>query len=207
MNLPRLYAIVDRGPNLTFAEAQKYVTELVRAGVTLLQYRNKSCDAAEILAEARELKRIASAVAQHQIAMVMNDRADLCVAAGLDGVHVGQDDISVRGARAMCAPPRIVGISTHNLEQLEEADTTSSDYIALGPIFATASKVNPDPVVGLEGLKAARAKTKKPLVAIGGITLANCIAAIDAGADAVAVISALRADPKKAAEEFLRRMS
>ena len=206
MKLPRLYAIVDRGPNLSFPEAQQYVAELVRGGVTLLQYRNKSGDAAEMLSEARELKRIADKSVQHEITIIMNDRADLCVAAGLDGVHVGQDDISVRGARAMCAVPKLVGVSTHNLSQMEEADQTSADYIAFGPVFATASKANPDPVVGLEGLRAARAKTKKPLVAIGGITLANCKEAIEAGADAVAVISALRAEPRKSAEEFLRRM-
>lgn len=202
MRLPRLYAIVDRGPNVSFSDSQKYVEELVRAGVTLLQYRNKSGDAAEMLSEARELKRIAGA----QVKLIMNDRADLCVAAGLDGVHVGQDDISVRGARAMCASPRIVGISTHNLSQLEEADATSADYIAYGPIFETGSKVNPDPAVGLSGLRAARSKTKKPLVAIGGITPENCKDVIHAGADGVAVISALRASPKKTAEEFLRRM-
>jgi thiamine-phosphate pyrophosphorylase len=203
MNLPRLYAIVDRGPNLSFPVAKEYVQLLVGAGVTLLQYRNKSGDAAEMLSEARELKRIAGM----RVQLIMNDRADLCVAAGLDGVHVGQDDLSVRGARAMCAPPRIVGISTHNLQQVEQADATSADYIALGPVFATGSKTNPDPEVGLAGLREARTRTKKPLVAIGGITLENCKEVLDAGADAVAVISALRAEPKKTAEEFLRWMS
>ncbi len=202
MKLPRLYAIVDRGPNLSFADSRNYVQELVRGGVTLLQYRNKSGDAAEMLSEARELKRIAGPGVQ----VIMNDRADLSVAAGVDGVHVGQDDISVRGARAMCAMPLIVGISTHSLKQMEEADVSSADYIAFGPIFATGSKMNPDPVVGLDGLRAARGKTKKPLVAIGGITLENCEQVINAGADAVAVISALKSEPKRAAEEFLRRM-
>jgi thiamine-phosphate pyrophosphorylase len=202
MKLPRLYAIVDRGPNLSFADSRDFVQELVRAGVTLLQYRNKSGDAAEMLSEARELKRIAGP----GVKVIMNDRADLSVAAGVDGVHVGQDDISVRGARAMCAMPLIVGISTHSLKQMEEADVSSADYIAFGPIFATGSKMNPDPVVGLDGLRAARGKTKKPLVAIGGITLENCEQVINAGADAVAVISALKSEPKRAAEEFLRRM-
>jgi thiamine-phosphate pyrophosphorylase len=202
MKLPRLYAIVDRGLNLSFADSRNYVQELVRGGVTLLQYRNKSGDAAEMLSEARELKRIAGP----GVKVIMNDRADLSVAAGVDGVHVGQDDISVRGARAMCAMPLIVGISTHSLKQMEEADVSSADYIAFGPIFATGSKMNPDPVVGLDGLRAARGKTKKPLVAIGGITLENCEQVINAGADAVAVISALKSEPKRAAEEFLRRM-
>ncbi len=202
MKLPRLYAIVDRGPDVSFSDSRKYVEEFVRAGVTLLQYRNKSGSAAEMLSEARELKRIAGP----RVKVIMNDRADLCVAAGLDGVHIGQDDISVHGARTLCASPLIIGISTHDLKQMEEADSTSADYIAFGPIYATGSKANPDPVVGVQALREARKKTGKPLVAIGGITLENCKEVIDAGADCVAVISALRTEPQKAAGEFLRRM-
>jgi thiamine-phosphate pyrophosphorylase len=137
----------------------------------------------------------------------MNDRADLAVAAGLDGVHLGQDDLSADGGRVQLPSPGIIGVSTHNLVQLEAADKTSADYIAYGPIFATSSKANPDPVVGIEGLREARKRTKKPLVAIGGITLENCRQAIDAGADSVAVISALTKEPRRAAEEFLRRMT
>jgi thiamine-phosphate pyrophosphorylase len=206
MQLPRLYAILDRTPDSPLALAA-IARELLAAGVTLIQYRNKQGTAAELLSDARELKRIASAnVQQHEVRIIMNDRADIAIAAGLDGVHVGQDDLSVEGARVLLLLPKMVGVSTHNAAQLEAADATSADYIAFGPIFATGSKANPDPVVGLDGLRQARAKTKKPLVAIGGITLENCRQAIDAGADSVAVISALTKDPKRAAEEFLRRM-
>ena len=134
----------------------------------------------------------------------MNDRADLCLAAAFDGLHSGQDDLSPSSARAIIGPARWLGVSTHNPDQLSEADKTSADYLAIGPIFATSSKANPDPVVGLEGLRRARELTRKPLVAIGGITRANARSAIDAGADSVAVISDLLRDPRKSTEEFLR---
>jgi thiamine-phosphate pyrophosphorylase len=100
--------------------------------------------------------------------------------------------------------PRWLGVSTHSPEQLAEADRTSADYLAVGPIFPTTSKANPDPVVGLDGIRRARELTRKPLVAIGGITRANARSVIDAGADCVAVISDLLLDPRKSAEEFLR---
>ena len=108
----------------------------------------------------------------------MNDRADLCVAADFDGLHVGQDDLSPEAARRIIGggshgKARWLGVSTHNPEQLAEADKTSADYLAIGPVFATSSKANPDPVVGLEGVRRARELTRKPLVAIGGITRAN----------------------------------
>jgi thiamine-phosphate pyrophosphorylase len=206
MRLPRLYAIVDRTPDSPLA-LPAIVHELLAAGVTLIQYRNKHGTAAEMFSDARELKRIASAnVQQDEVRIIMNDRADIAIAAGLDGVHLGQDDLSVEGGRLLLPSPKMVGVSTHNVAQLEAADATSADYIAFGPIFATSSKTNPDPVVGLEGLRQARAKTRKPLVAIGGITLENCRQAIDAGADSVAVISALANEPNRVAEEFLRRM-
>jgi len=134
----------------------------------------------------------------------MNDRADLCLAAEFDGVHVGQDDLSPGSARKIIGRARWLGVSTHNPAQVREADRTSADYIAIGPVFATGSKLNPDPVVRLEGVRRARELTRKPLVAIGGITRQNCRAVIDAGADSVAVISDLMRDPGKSVEEFLR---
>jgi thiamine-phosphate pyrophosphorylase len=133
----------------------------------------------------------------------MNDRADLCLAAEFDGVHVGQGDLSPESARKVVGSDRWLGVSTHNPEQVIEADQNSADYIAIGPVFGTASKANPDPVVGLEGVRAARRLTKLPLVAIGGITRENCRSVIEAGADSVAVISDLIREPGKSAEEFL----
>jgi len=134
----------------------------------------------------------------------MNDRADLCLAAEFDGVHVGQEDLSPESVRGIIGPERWLGVSTHNPEQLREADLTCADYLAIGPVFTTSSKERPDPVVGLEGVRRARALTGKPLVAIGGITRANAASVIDAGADSVAVISDLLREPRKSAEEFFR---
>ena len=203
--LPRLYPILDamcfRDADAMFAAAE----ELAAGGVTLLQYRNKSGTARQMLDEARKLRtRLAASVK-----LIMNDRADLCLAAGFDGVHVGQDDLSPEAAGRIIGTDshgnaRWLGVSTHNPEQLAEADKTSADYLAIGPVFATSSKANPDPVVGLEGVRRARELTRKPLVAIGGITRANARSVIEAGADAVAVISDLLRDPRKSAEEFLR---
>jgi len=153
-----------------------------------------------MLEQARELKRWLPT----SVRLIMNDRADLCLAAGFDGVHVGQDDLSPEGVRKVIGDSLWLGVSTHNPEQLTVADKTSADYLAIGPIFPTRSKANPDPVVGLDGVRRARALTRKPLVAIGGITRENCRSVIEAGADAVAVISDLIREPRKSAEEFFR---
>jgi len=128
----------------------------------------------------------------------------LCVAADFDGVHVGQDDLSPESVRNIIGRERLVGISTHNPEQVKRADRSPADYIAIGPVFETASKANPDPVLGLAGVARARKLTPKPLVAIGGIRRQNSRAVIEAGADSVAVISDLVRQPAKSFEEFLR---
>ena len=180
--------------------------EWVAAGIKLMQYRNKSYDSRILLEQGRELRRRISRAEASATPMrlIINDRADLCVAAEFDGVHVGQDDLLPDSARRIVGPDRLLGVSTHNPQQVAEADLTSADYLAIGPVFATSSRANPDPVIGLEGVQQARQLTRKPLVAIGGITRANCRAIIEAGADSVAVISDLIRDPRKSAEEFLR---
>jgi thiamine-phosphate pyrophosphorylase len=200
MKLPRLYPILDASCFTHSAEMFTAVEQLVAAGITLLQYRNKLGEARQMLDHARELRTCLGA----NVKLIMNDRADLCLAAGFNGLHVGQDDLSPESARLIIGNERWLGVSTHNPGQLAEADKTSADYLAIGPIFATSSKKNPDPVVGLEGVRRARELTRKPLVAIGGITRANARSVIDAGADSVAVISDLLLDPRKSAEEFLR---
>jgi thiamine-phosphate pyrophosphorylase len=210
IQVPRLYAILDtscfRDSQALFSTAE----ELLAGGVTLLQYRNKSGNARQMLEQARELKRRLSgsvkliSLKSISLKLIMDDRADLCLAAGYDGVHVGQEDLSPAGARKVIGETLWLGVSTHNPEQVEEADKTSADYVAIGPVFSTASKANPDPVIGLEGVRNARALTRKPLVAIGGINCANCRSAIEAGADSVAVISDLMRDPRKSAEDFFR---
>src|SRR3984957_19872377 len=202
ISLPRLYPILDAS---SFPDTKALCCsagELIAGGVTLLQYRNKSGNARQMLEQARELKRCLGP----SVKLIMNDRADLCVAAEFDGVHVGQDDLSPEGVRKVIGDLRWLGVSTHNPVQLAEADGTTAIYLAIGPVFATGSKANPDPVVGLEGVRRARQLTRKPLVAIGGITRANVGSVIAAGADAAAVISDLLRDPRKSAEEFLRAL-
>ncbi|HYN15121.1 MAG TPA: thiamine phosphate synthase [Terriglobales bacterium] len=202
--LPRLYPIIDpallAGAGDQATRVAAFARELVKGGATLIQYRNKTDSGRQMLTDARELRRALGA----EVRLIMNDRADLCLAAGFDGVHVGQEDLSPEGARAVVGGRLWVGVSTHSVEQVMQADQTSADYIAIGPVFATASKENPDPVVGLEGVRAARAATRKPLVTIGGITRVNCASVIQAGADSVAVISDLLHDPAKSVEAFLR---
>jgi thiamine-phosphate pyrophosphorylase len=199
VNFAKLYAIADRSCFVDSKALYAFVDELLSAGVTLLQYRNKQGSAREMLQEARELRRLTGTRAR----LIMNDRADLALAADFDGIHVGQDDLSPVAVRSIIGPDRWLGVSTHNPDQLALADQTDANYLAIGPVFATASKQNPDPVVGLDGVRRARALTRKPLVAIGGITCERAPEVIAAGADSVAIISALTRDPRRAAEEFL----
>jgi len=204
MTIPRLYAIVDvscfAAPLRTTAAIVDYARDLAAGGATLIQYRNKVGATRDMLNDARALRQALG----DGVTLILNDRADICIAADFQGVHVGQDDLSAEGARMVIGPGRSLGVSTHNLDQLREADAGPADYIAYGPVFATSSKRNPDPVVGLDGIRAARAATMKPLVAIGGITRTNARSIIDAGADSVAVIRDLLNSPTKVAEEFLR---
>ena len=204
LRLPKLYAIVDvtcfAPPLRTMSSIVEFAWDLSEGGVTLLQYRNKEGDTRLMQRQAREIKRVLEGKAK----LIMNDRTDLCLAVGYDGVHLGQDDLPPESARLVVGAEKIVGVSTHNLAQVKEADAGPADYIAIGPVFPTTGKKNPDLVVGLEGVRAARAATSKPLVAIGGITRSNAKSVIDAGADSVAVISGLLSSPRKMAEEFLR---
>jgi len=200
IRLPRLYPILSLACFASRDELFSAAEELVAVGCTLLQYRNKSAHPCQMLDDAQELKRRIGNSAN----LVMNDRADLAIAAGFNGVHLGQDDLPPEDARRVIGTELWLGFSTHNPEQVLAADKTSADYIAIGPVFATASKDRPDPVIGLEGVRHARELTRKPLVAIGGITRENCRMVIEAGADSVAVISGLLPDPRKSAGDFFR---
>jgi thiamine-phosphate pyrophosphorylase len=201
--LPRLYVILDAG--MLTEPAGETAQKLMDAGVKLLQYRAKNAAARELWAESRA---IAEAVRRAKCTFLVNDRPDVAYLAGADGVHVGQDDLDVEQARKVIGPDRWVGVSTHNLEQFRKAAASSADYIAVGPIFQTSSKANPDPVVGTELLRRVRVLTEKPIVAIGGITLGRVAQVLAAGADSVAVISdILKAkDPAGMAREFIRRL-
>ena len=217
ITLPRLYCIVDTGcfsgaAELT-ATVGAFTRELIAGGATFIQYRNKSGNARQMVQDTREMVRVREIAElpnwrtvelkpECRPTFVMNDRPDICLIAGFDGVHVGQDDLSPEAARRIVGNRLWTGVSTHKPEQVTAADRTPADYIAVGPVYATASKENPDPVIGLEGVRRARELTRKPLVAIGGITRDNCRAVIEAGADSVAVISDLLKDPRRAVEEF-----
>jgi thiamine-phosphate pyrophosphorylase len=212
MILPRLYPIVDA--ELLAARSNtlaSFARDLRAAGVTLLQYRDKTGSPQDVLRAASILRDTMSGSACR---LILNDRADLAVLANFDGVHVGQGDLSPEDARCVVGSDcvgsaRIVGVSTHTYEQVRIADQSCADYIAIGPVFTTRTKRNPDPVVGLEGVRRARALTHKPLVAIGGITRANARSVLDAGANSVAVISALFADGQTVehvARDFLARL-
>jgi thiamine-phosphate pyrophosphorylase len=211
LRLPALYSIIDLSffaakPDPVTAMAS-YAEELIGAGATLVQLRDKSGPAQprRFLSCARELRRIT----MDRATFIVNDRVDICLAAGADGVHLGQDDLSPEAARRIFnsvkdKKARIIGYSTHNPDQVGAADKLPIDYIAIGPVFSTSSKANPDPVIGLEGVQAARRSTAKPLIAIGGITRQNSSQVTEAGADAVAVISDLFESPGKAVADFLR---
>lgn len=201
--MPRLYVILDAG--LMTGSIEDTAEKLIEAGVLALQYRNKKGYAREALECARKLAGI---VRPRGASFFVNDRPDIAYLAGASGVHVGQDDLTVEQARSVIGIEKWIGVSTHNEAQFRAAVETSADYIAVGPVFGTTTKENPDPVIGPEFIQQVRALTRKPIVAIGGITLERAAEVIEAGADSVAVISdILRAqDPPQRAQQFIRRL-
>lgn len=187
--LPKLYVILDAA--LTPLPETDCALSLAEAGVRLLQYRNKAASARQLLESSRALAQL---LLPQGVSFFVNDRPDVAYLAGASGVHVGQEDLDAQAARRVIGTDKLVGVSTHNLEQFERAAASSADYIAVGPIFSTSSKANPDPVVGLDFLRKIHALTDKPIVAIGGITVERASQAIEAGADSVAVIRGILAD-------------
>jgi thiamine-phosphate pyrophosphorylase len=190
--LPKLYPITDvRLSGLSHAEQ---VLRLSAGGATLVQLRDKHLSPREFYDEAARALRLAR---ERGVRLIINDRVDIALALRADGVHLGQDDLQPEAARRLLGEEAIIGFSTHNLEQAREAARLRVDYIAIGPIFNTSSKENPDPPVGLDNLSCVRqAVGSIPLVAIGGITRENALAVLDRGADSVAVIGALLAPPE-----------
>jgi thiamine-phosphate pyrophosphorylase len=202
--LSGLYVILDPScsPTRPLVDILK---EAAEAGVRLFQYRNKSASMKEAYGEALELRRAAS---ECDVTFIVNDRCDLASAVDADGVHVGQDDLPYEYARRIMGPHKLIGLSTHNPEQVMEADKLKPDYIGFGPIFKPGSKRDHDPVVGIQGLTMVRPLTSLPVFAIGGITVQNAEAVFKAGADGVAVISAIMnaADVKQVVGTFIRLM-
>ena len=186
MQLPRVYPLTDT--QLSGLSHPEQVELLSRGGATLIQLREKHMPAREFYEQAKIAFRPG-------VQLIINDRVELALAFGAQGVHLGQDDMPPDAARRLLGPNAIIGYSTHNVEQAIAATKLPIDYLAIGPIFATSTKTDTAPVLGLEGLRAVREATGAfPLVAIGGITHANAREVIEAGADSVAVISAVLSD-------------
>jgi thiamine-phosphate pyrophosphorylase len=190
--LPRVYVILDSA--LLTIPVQDCAQELADAGVRLLQYRSKTDPALSLLNSSRKL---AALLIPLGVSFIVNDRPDIAVIAEASGVHVGQDDLNVEATRGLVGSEKLIGVSTHNLQQFREAAATSADYIAVGPVFTTKVKVNPDPVIGTKFIRGVRDLSDKPIVAIGGITLENAASVIQAGADCVAVISDILRAPDR----------
>lgn len=178
------------------------VARLGEGGATFIQLREKHLSPREFYLEAQEALRVAHA---HGIRLIINDRVDIALALRADGVHLGQEDLSPEAARRILGAEAIIGFSTHNLEQAREAASLPVDYIAIGPIFNTSSKENPDPAVGLDGLSRVRAATGAiPLIAIGGITPERAKSVLDTGANSIACIATLLAQPTEITERTQR---
>jgi len=193
LTLPKIYPITDT--SVSALSHRDQVKQLIEGGATLIQLREKRASPREFFQDAREALSIARAAG---IKLIINDRIDLALAIGADGVHLGQTDMPVTAARRLLGDHAIVGFSTHNGNQVEEAVRLPIDYLAFGPIFPTATKENPDPIVGLNELAQIKNLVGAlPLVAIGGISAEAVREVLMSGADSVAVISAVlnRASP------------
>ena len=203
-SLSGLYIILD--PSVCPARPLvEVLTVAAEAGATLFQYRNKTASMKEAYGEALALRQ---AAAKAGVLFIVNDRCDLALAVDADGVHLGQGDLSLDLARKVMGPEKLIGISTHNPDQVREATAGQPDYLGFGPIFTPGSKQDHDPVVGLEGLRAMRALTSLPVFAIGGIHIDQVREVLRAGANGVAVISAIlkAQDISQAVNAFLAQM-
>ena len=198
LNNTHLYPLTDRVISGLSHAAQ--VSVFSEAGAAIIQLREKTLSPREFFAEAAAALHVAR---ERGVKIIINDRVDIALALKADGVHLGQDDISPEAARRLLGPDAMIGISTHNLEQAQLAANSPVDYVAIGPIFHTSTKDSPDAPVGLQGLsRVRRAIGNLPLVAIGGIDATNSRAVLDAGADALAVISNIWVPPGQEAQQI-----
>ena len=197
-----LYLVTDRALSRGRATAE-IVRAAVAGGVTCVQLREKHCGTREFLEEARALRVVSRALG---IPLIVNDRVDVALAVGADGVHLGQQDMPLADARRLGPPGWIIGVSAESPADAIRAEQEGADYVGVSPVFATPTKADAAPPLGLEGLRNIRAAVHIPLVAIGGIHAGNARAAIRAGADGLAVVSAIvSADSPRAAAAILRR--
>ena len=202
-HLPKVYPITDT--NLSGLSHAEQIDRLIAGGATLIQLRDKHAAPRDLYRQAEAALQIAR---KHDVRLIINDRVDVALALGADGVHLGQTDMPAEAARRLLGERVIVGISTHNLEQARLAANMPVDYVAFGPIFKTSTKENPDPIAGLEALRGVRTIVGSlPVVAIGGITLANAGEAWKAGADAVSSIAALVSDASRIPENMRQMLA
>jgi thiamine-phosphate pyrophosphorylase len=202
-HLPRVYPITDT--NLSGLSHAEQIDRLIAGGATLIQLRDKHAVPRDFYPQAEAALQIAR---KHNVRLIINDRVDIALALGADGVHLGQTDMPVEAARRLFGERLIIGISTHTLEQAKLAANMPVDYVAFGPIFSTSTKENPDPIAGLEALRAVRTIVGAlPVVAIGGINLANAEKTLGAGADAVSSIAALVSDPLRISENMRQMLA
>ncbi len=196
--LPKIYPITDT--HLTGLSHAEQIVRLIDGGATFIQLREKYASPQEFFDDAKKAVEIAR---KHFVKIIINDRVDIALALKADGVHLGQDDLPPAKAREMLGETAIIGFSTHNIEQAIEAAKLPIDYLAIGPVFTTTTKENPDEIVGIEGVKRVReAIGDFPLIAIGGITLENCREVFENGADSIAVIKSILFPPETIAENL-----
>ena len=201
LTLPKIYPITDR--QLSGLSHAEQVKRLIDGGATFIQLREKYLPPIDFLRDAEAAVKVADNCG---VILIINDRVDIAMAIGARGVHLGQDDMPVEAARRLCRDRVLVGFSTHTQLQMEEAVQLPIDYVAFGPIFTTRTKQDHDPTVGLEQLRGVKnTAAELPLVAIGGITFANVLTVLRAGADSVAVIAAVVGEPSQI-EQNMRRM-
>jgi len=202
-NLPKIYPITDtRTAKLSHAEQVK---KLIEGGAEIIQLREKYASPKDFYEFAKEALKLAR---QHKVKIIINDRVDIALALKADGVHLGQDDLPPEHARKILGKKAIIGFSTHNLEQAVRAARLPIDYLAIGPVFVTRTKENPESVVGIEDVKKVReAVGDFPLVAIGGITFENFREVLQMGADSVAVVSNLMSEADKITEKTKKFLS
>ncbi|MCM3872968.1 MAG: thiamine phosphate synthase [Pyrinomonadaceae bacterium] len=199
----RIYPLTD--VRLTGLSHSEQVVRLSNGGANLIQLREKNLTPGEFFKQVEQALRMAD---ERNVRIVVNDRVDIALALRADGVHLGQKDLPADAARRLLGDSAIIGVSTHNLEQARQASRLPVTYLAIGPIFSTSSKSDSEPVVGLEGLRRVRdAIGDFPLVAIGGISHENARQVLESGADAVAVISALLANPNEITERTNRLLA
>ena len=196
--LPKVYPITDK--TLSGLSHAEQVARLIDGGATLIQLREKFLKPNEFLREADAARKVAD---KYGVKLIINDRVDIAMTVDATGVHLGQNDLPVTAARSLLKENSIIGLSTHTLQQAEVAAQLPVDYVAFGPVFATPTKTNHEPTVGLQQLRAAKKIIGDlPLVAIGGVTAENCRIVLESGADSVALIAAVVAEPAKIAQNM-----